>query len=484
MKWLRECRAALAQPSLVRRLVSLQCVLLVSIWMAALLVALYQMRFGRSDLDVNLRFDTVLAVTEGLADRPEALATSLRRIDDFLRDAGDQAAQSDRTYHLLVRRGDQLLFASPGAPVALGARATDRIEDHDVDGQTWRARTRRSPQSDIQVTLAQRADLAGLGLGLVSAGALVLPLLLALPWAVVPAWISTHIAMRPLRRVVAEIGSRGPRHLSPLDSRPRHRELLGLVENVNQLLQEVRDANTREQLFIADAAHELRTPLAAMRLNAEALLERAPSPAQRELVAGIVRSATRAGRLASQLLSLMRSDCAAAQLRGDRVDLSQLVRRRVCVLDALAGAREVELRFESDRDVIVAGDPESLQSLVDNLLDNAIKFSPPGAAVTIRTVGERVCGWLIVEDHGPGVPADLRERIFDRFYRVPGQDSTGSGLGLAIVKSIVQRHCGSIDVTTTPGSGLTVTVMLPGVNEADAGQGSHPQPQEQLGQAI
>jgi len=223
----------------------------------------------------------------------------------------------------------------------------------------------------------------------------------------------------------------------------------------------VRDSTSRERSLIADAAHELRTPLAAMRVNVEALKEQSTDERQRELMGNLLRSNDRAARLVGQLLQLMRSDAVSDSALPIMLSLDGLVQDRLAMIESLASARGIELELECEDRVPVLGERESLVSMIDNLINNAIKYSPPGGTVAVHVSRDGTHAVLTVADQGPGVPAALRERVFDRFFRNPDQSQSGSGLGLAIVKSVVDRHGGEVRLGATASGGLLATVRLP-----------------------
>ncbi len=462
MKWLTEWGKRLLRPSLVRRLVVLQILLLVLVWIAVLLTAFVERRFGRSALDDTVKFDTVIAVADDLARQAGNASGSFQSLDRLLGNESSDERVTDWPFRMSVCLENTVIYISHDTPEVLCTLPVGPVTLLNENDRSWRVRVRQSPRSKVRVAFAQRTDLASLNPNLASVSILVAPLLVALPWVVLPAWISIRRALRPLRRVIDEIGTRGPGKLAPLSYSPPHRELIGLVESVNQLMYELSESTTREQAFVADAAHELRTPLAALRVNAEALLLRTPAPKDRELLDGILRSVVRASRLANQLLAMMRSDIAAGlPTRHIAVNLGTLSRRRGRILSGLAAARHIVIQVESAEGVMVHGDVEGLASLIDNLLDNAIKYSPDQAVVTLRVYATDEQATLIVIDHGPGIPPHLRERVFARFFRAPDQDCQGGGLGLAIVKSVVDQHRGTITLSDTPGVGLTATVTLP-----------------------
>lgn len=461
--WLR-----LLQPSLVGRLVLVQLLLLLLLWAGFIGLLMFETLHGGSGLDNMERFRMVLSIADATAEDTHRQQRSLAAIDRFQRHEEGMADEPQLRMSMLVWRGEQLVYASPGLAAPMRNERLGVVETLDAGGQRWRARTEASAHSDLQVTLVTPGDGPLILLTFNSRGFLLTPLLISLPFLALPAWLSVRLALRPWRRVSAQVAARGPHDLTPLPFRPRHRELRPLVKSVNALLRRVRRSAERERGFIADAAHELRTPLAAMRVNVEALqMQGTGSPRERQLLAGLVSSADRAARLASQLLSLMRSDATAAGTVNPhttlpRLSLNELAQDRLAALAPLAVVSGVELELQADMPVAVAGEREGLVSMLDNLVDNAIKYSPRGG--TVRLTVERAAGHalLTVADQGPGIASQWHARVFDRFFRLPDQAASGSGLGLAIVRSVVERHCGHVALgTPATGQGLLVMVTLP-----------------------
>ena len=461
--------ATLLQPSLVRRLLLAQMVLLVLLWLLFIGFLLYQSQHDQSELAQDQRYEMILRTADNLADQPERQRQSLSDIDRFQRDTEGLEDEPQMRMSMLVRQGEQLLFISPGLPDSIRNTRLGAIEKLPAGGKTWRARSVASPRSDVVVTLVKPANAINVLLTFTARGFLLLPLLVSLPFLAIPAWLSLRMALRPWSRVTEEIAARGPHDLSPLTFEPRHLELRPLVTNLNALLQRVHESARREREFIADAAHELRTPLAAIRINVEALKTEAAEGPRLELLNGMVSGGDRASRVVGQLLSLMRADLAPSHA-ARRLALVPLVQDRLAMLSGLAAVRNVELALDAQADCFILGEPESLGSMLDNLIENAIKYSPAEGTVCIQVARKAGITELTVSDQGPGIAPDLHTRVFDRFFRVPGQTQTGSGLGLAIVKSAVDRHGGRIALAAAAGGrGLMVTVSFPALEPLKPG---------------
>jgi two-component system sensor histidine kinase QseC len=449
------------QPSVMRRLLLAQMGVVALLWTVVVVLLLYESHENPEVLKTDRLYQTVLVIAESLADRPEQLQTTLRAFDATLLEMmGDGNADSDTAPAMQVWVHGQLVYRSPTAHGIILNSAPERIETVKAGDREWRARTVVSPTSGISVLLAEPSTWR-LTITIMNRGFYLLPLLISLPFLVIPAWLSVRLALRPWRQVTRETSERGPADMTPLSYVPPHKELQPLVQSINSLLQRVRDSTSRERSLIADAAHELRTPLAAMRVNVEALKEQSTDEGQRELMGNLLRSNDRAARLVGQLLQLMRSDAVSNSALPVMLSLDALVQDRLAMIEGLASARGVELELDCKGNVPVLGERESLVSMIDNLIDNAIKYSPPDGTVMVQVACEGTQAVLAVADQGTGIPSGLRERVFDRFFRNPDQTQSGSGLGLAIVKSVVDKHGGEVALGETEGGGLRAVVRLP-----------------------
>jgi heavy metal sensor kinase len=250
-------------------------------------------------------------------------------------------------------------------------------------------------------------------------------------------------------------------------------ELGGLAESINAMIARLERSFAEVRRFTADASHELRTPLAAIRTEAEVALNRHLDAADcRHLLGSVLEECERLTRLTEQLLALAREDAGTAGQAPEPVDLSALVRGVVDTMRPLADARGLRLDAEAGGPLEVRGDGARLRQVFFNLLDNAIKYTPEGGAITV------LCGRcgrdavVTVHDTGVGIPPEHLPRVFDRFYRVDkarSREQGGTGLGLSIAHSIVTAHGGRIELASTPGQGTTCTVTLP---EGDGQQGT------------
>jgi two-component system sensor histidine kinase TctE len=290
-----------------------------------------------------------------------------------------------------------------------------------------------------------------------------LPQFAIIPLAVVLVWLGLSRGLRPLSRLRERMATRRPGDLSPIDSRRVPEEVQPMVRSFNEVMARLEENLQAQQRFIADAAHQMKTPVTGLRMQAE-LATQETDPAQlRRSVEQIAQAAERAGHLITQLLTLARAESSHEKLhRFEIVGLEGLAREVTLEWVDAAQDKRIDLGFEgSEWPSAIDGVPLLLRELLKNLIDNAIKYTPSGGRVTVRVVpAEHIV--LEVEDDGIGVAEEDRERIFERFYRVLGTDADGSGLGLAICREIAELHRAAISfLRGSNGIGSRVVVVFP-----------------------
>ncbi|MES2819843.1 MAG: sensor histidine kinase [Pseudomonadota bacterium] len=272
-------------------------------------------------------------------------------------------------------------------------------------------------------------------------------------------WLAVSAALRPLEALRRTVAARASDDLRPLPSAELPRELRPLVAALNQFNDRLRGLFERQSQFIADAAHELRTPLAALKARVELGLRAQAPTVWRETLEQTAQHTDSLTQLANQLLSLARIESGAraiAEGAAQRLDLSRLARELGLALAPLAHARGIALALEAEQPVWLQGEPTLLNELLCNLVDNALAHTPAGGTVVLRVLA---CGALEVQDDGPGIPADEHEKVFERFYR-SARHGTGAGLGLAIVGEICRAHQASISLNQALPQGLLVRVRF------------------------
>lgn len=283
----------------------------------------------------------------------------------------------------------------------------------------------------------------------------VAPLALMLPLLALAVWWVLGVSLAPVERVRRQLAARAAQDLSPVTEQDLPSEVRPLVQELNLLFARVQQAFDAQQHFVADAAHELRSPLAALKLQVQGLQRAADAPARAVALERLSSGMDRAVRLVEQLLALARSEAGAtAGALSETVDLAEVARLALADALPLAQARGIDLGWADSDAGAVRGQREALRMLVRNLLDNAIRYTPPGGTVDVQVQAQGAHLLLTVQDSGPGIAPQERTRVLDRFYR-GAQDGAvqGSGLGLAIVQSIAQWHGAELVLEDAPRLG-------------------------------
>jgi signal transduction histidine kinase len=286
------------------------------------------------------------------------------------------------------------------------------------------------------------------------------PFFLALPVLALTAWLVLRLGFAPLRRMGAQIAGRSPGNLAPLPPSP-FVELAPVVDAVNALLAQLREHRDRERDFLLNAAHGLKTPLAVIQANADTLAsdDAGRREGARQRLGDGVRQA---GHMVHQVLSLARSEADPLTLEMRSVDIVDLLRDRIVLVADLAQRRDIEIELLAPAECRLPLHRETMGSLIDNLLDNAVKYSPAGSRVVVELQADADAVRISVTDQGPGIAPALRRKVFERFYRPPDQDVPGSGLGLTIVERAAAQHGAEVRLDDGfEGRGLRVEVRLP-----------------------
>lgn len=425
--------------------------LFVAIMLTAVAQALVAYRTARAEADDIFDYhmqQMAMSLRSGLPVNREEAASADPRDDEKV------------DFVVQVWTADGLRVFQSNRHAALPDRAVLGFSNLPVNGTTYRVFSMQSKSQTIQVAqdMAVRREMAGaLALRTVAPIVVMAPLLMLVAWWVVSA------SLTPVSRVRRQVAERQVDDLTEVSEAGLPDEIRPLVHELNLLFGRVRQAFDAQKNFVGDAAHELRSPLAALKLQVQGL-QRAGDDATRAVAVGrLTAGIDRATRLVEQLLILARQQASAATgTKLQPVGLADIARLAVADTTTTAQARQIDLGLRHADEGEIAGQVEALRILVRNLVDNAIKYTPPGGTVDleVRRCADRLV--LTVDDSGPGIPAHERERALDRFYRVAGTQATGSGLGLAIVKSIAEMHGATLSLDASPRlGGLRVEVGFP-----------------------
>ena len=415
----------------------------------------------------------------GLAAATATYISARDEVDDLLDEELRQVALSLRDHAVLDLRRLESVAANPAQRVlvqiwdpafdrpyvsrVVGTGPMPRTDEGYAtvlhDARPWRVFTLFTGRQLIQVAqpTALRTELAAR-----TAARLLLPVLIVLPFLGLAGWWIVGRGLAPLGRIASDVTQRSPAALTPLATTGMPGEIRPLADALNDLLARLDQSFTQQRRFAADAAHELRTPLTALNLQVQ-LAERAANDEDRTRAFEKLRQGLRrAARLVQQLLTMARLEPDAAAAVPTRVAVGKLLTSVIDDLRPLAAERRIRVTASRPSDdCTVAGSEDALRILFNNLVDNAIRYTPEGGtvAVAVRGVGADV--EATIEDTGPGIPEDERVRVFDRFYRGPTATATGTGLGLAIVSQVVEMHRGSVVLGASDSGGLQVRVRIP-----------------------
>jgi two-component system, OmpR family, sensor kinase len=357
---------------------------------------------------------------------------------------------------------------------ALPPRTVLGFSEVEAEGNRYRVYSLQTPLQTVQIAQdmnARAARAKSLALRAVLPFALLTPLLMLAVW-----WIINR-SLAPIERARRQLASRAADDFSPLLNADLPDEVRPLVDELNLLFGRVRDAFDAQKNFVADAAHELRSPLTALKLQAQALRRAEGEPAAREAgVARLNQGIDRAIRLVEQLLVLAREEGAAAKSKAtnaamdEATDLDEIVRLAIADMLPQAQLKHIDLGLHQHETAWVHGQPDALRILLRNLLDNAVKYTPASGRVDVSLEMRDEQAVLAVEDSGPGIATEDRARVFDRFFRAGDtQGESGNGLGLAIVKTIADRHGATLQLDASERlGGLRVTMRIAAVKAAHA----------------
>jgi len=327
------------------------------------------------------------------------------------------------------------------------------------DHRPWRVFSLYAGRQLVQVAqpTALRTQLAA-----TTAAQLVLPVLVVLPFLGLAGWWIVGRGLAPLGRLAGAVKERSPTALTPVPTYGLPTEVLPVANALNDLLARLDQSFALQRRFAADAAHELRTPLTALQLQVQ-LAERAQTDAERaRAFERLQQGIRRATRLVQQLLTMARLDPDAAAAAPAAVDVGALVASVVEDAQPLAAERDIALTCRDDaQHACVSGAEDALRILFSNLIDNAVRYTPAGGSVQATVARDADDVVVHVDDSGPGIPPEERQRVFDRFYRGSEAPGTGTGLGLAIVSQVADMHRGSVTLDASELGGLRATVRLP-----------------------
>jgi two-component system sensor histidine kinase QseC len=375
-------------------------------------------------------------------------------------DLGEATHKYQRRLRFQIWRADgKLLMRSNNAPESPLTEARGFSETQGKDGH-WRHFSQWNDKHSLQVQVSENHHIRDDLIGHI-AWRLIFPALFGLPLIGLWVWLATRQGLSSLAGVARQIASRDPQQLQAIHPTSAPTEIRPLVEALNGLFQRVEQTIDAERRFTADAAHELRTPLAALQAQLQ-VAQRARDNIERDRSLQQLQSGlSRAAHLVDQMLQLARLDPESGLPNPQPVDLTALVEIVCAELGPQILARNIDFSFESTGQAIVTGQAEWLRVLIRNLVDNAVRYTPEGGTVIVRIERQNDHLTLAVSDSGPGIPPEQRSAVLQRFHRLDQGGQPGSGLGLAIVARIAELHAAQLCLDTSPmTNGLDIRVQF------------------------
>ncbi len=359
-----------------------------------------------------------------------------------------------------VWEAGRLRLHSANAPAEPLAGDAPGFSERTIDKHRWRVFTSRDAKSKLVVHVGERAERRA-KLAREMALNLLTPLLYALPVLALLLWVAVGRGLRPLVALRDQVARRAPDNLAPLDAAQAPAEVLPLIEQLNTLFRRITDSLENERRFTADAAHELRTPVSAIKAQAQVARGAYDDDIRAHALNNVIAGCDRAAHLIDQLLTLARLDrTRQASLQACR--LRSLAAETIAELAPQAMANHIQLELTEGREVDVAGLPALLQVLLRNLIDNAIRYSPANTVVRVSVTRDGPSARLSVTDQGPGIPEVELPKVRERFYRILGTGQEGTGLGLSIVQRVAEIHGATLQLAPgDDGKGLCATVTFP-----------------------
>jgi two-component system sensor histidine kinase QseC len=348
---------------------------------------------------------------------------------------------------------------APAAPMLANGGAADGFRTIDIAGTAWRVFSTRGSEGDVRVFVGEQVRSRNSILWAVLRSSLG-PMLFALPVLALAAWWAVRQGVAPLRRLGGTLARRTPDALQPIAVNGAPSEMVPMLDALNGLFTRIAELLESERRFTADAAHELRTPIASIRAQAQVALGATADSERSHALHATLQGCDRATRLVEQLLTLSRLE-SGAQHAPVAVDLAALARRVVAELAPSALGKQQVVALDASAPCTVQGDATLLSVMIRNLVDNAIRYSPPGATVNIAVSNEQGAVRLAVDDSGPGMSHADMARIGERFFRVVGSGQDGSGLGWSIARRIAAVHRAALRVARSESlGGLSVEVRF------------------------
>ena len=365
-------------------------------------------------------------------------------------------------YQVWNLKNKKLLLHSPDTQATTLSNKTPGWSNIEYNKDNWRVLTSRDTEKNVAIIVAQRNSSRNALETLLTRDSILIILITA-PFFALLIWIIVGRALNTLIKVTEEVKMRSPGNLHPVDIDSAPTEIAPLLKELNNLFVCLKDALEREKRFAADAAHELKTPLAALKTQTQAALKADNSKELKQALKKIITGVERSSHVINQLLILSRMVPQSHTISMEHVDLNQLVTTICALLAPDAINKNIDFSLDCQiKPAMINASKTSIDILLRNLIDNSIRYTPEHGKIVVTTAKHEHSIILSVCDNGPGIPYELHNRVFERFYRIVGNNATGSGLGLGIVKQIATIHDAQIQLAEgIEGKGLGIYIRFP-----------------------
>lgn len=410
-------------------------------------------------IDNNLDNKKIANIQSHLNNIPEQIK-GLIEISPHLKNKLDE---TDRYQFQLLDKNDKLILYSPNAPRIPVASKHQGFSNENIKGETWRVFTTHDYEQNLTFVVAEHFKKRYSLARRIFADDLYL-MLLVYPLSGLLIWIIIGRGLKSIQRVTEEVAQRAADRLEPVDIENVPSEIKPLIDELSKLFLRLKQAFEREQRFGGDAAHELRTPLAALKTQAQVALKSTNMEERQMHLQQVLTGVDRCTHIIQQLLTLSRMNPEAVNLENPiKVDVSKSAAEVIAQIAPAAIDKKIDIELITQgANFDIMGNPTALHALVRNLVDNAVRYTPENGQVKVFIIQTDNLLTIKVIDNGPGIPPELRTRVFERFFRILGTNTQGSGLGLAIVLQITKLHQGNVTLgIPESGVGLEVEVSIP-----------------------
>lgn len=418
-------------------------------------------------LDKQLAYKTatIQAFISSAATKPGELQDIQKKINNIgqLNILPEKFPEFEEVKFQVWNRNKQLILRTPQTPLTSPDSLNLGFNDRWIDNEAWRFFYSYDPDTGLSVITSERFELREALETHITRDSILI-MLISYPFLGLLIWLIVGRGLDSLKRIATEVRNRDPNYLDPVKVEYVPTEIKPMIDELNELLQRLGAALEREKRFAADAAHELRTPLAALKAHAQVAAKAATNEEREEALRKVLTGVDRSAHVIQQLLIFSKMVPEASHGELMSIDLGKQATDVIADIapEAISKNTDIELVVDKDITPIIMGFPTAIHILIRNLVDNAIRYTPAGSSIRVLVQADEKNVFLKVIDNGPGIPEELRDRVFERFFRVLGNKSTGSGLGLGIVQQIVMLHGAEISLSTpASGMGLEVTVTFP-----------------------